>query len=94
LREHSGHIQGSFREHSVCVEVDSEVDAREPPSQLQEALYAGTRIAAEYILPTWAPKTRIHKIHKTYPRSRSPCSPRFTTWPAQYLHHNNQLELC
>jgi hypothetical protein len=44
FREHSGNIQGTFREHSA--------DAREPPSQLQEAFKKSTKVDAEYNLPT------------------------------------------
>jgi hypothetical protein len=46
--EHLWNMQGTFREHSGRVEVD----AREPPSQLQEALEESTKVDAEYILPT------------------------------------------
>jgi hypothetical protein len=58
FREHLGNIQGTFREHSGSVQgmfrehlVRAGVDAREPPSQLQEALQENTRVDAEYNLP-------------------------------------------
>ena len=38
------HLQGTFRE--------SRADAREPPSQLQEALLKSNKVDAEYILQT------------------------------------------
>jgi hypothetical protein len=43
-REHSRNIQGTF---SVI-----RANAREPPSQLQEALKKSTKVDAEYSLPT------------------------------------------
>jgi hypothetical protein len=55
VREHAGHFEGTFTNNSVRVEVD----AREPPSQLQEALKESTKVDAEYNLPTWVPKTRV-----------------------------------
>ena len=36
------------------------MDAREPPSQLQEALKESTKVDTEYNLPTWVPKTRVN----------------------------------
>ena len=50
-----GSIQGTFREHSVRVEVD----AREPPSQPQEALEENTKVDAGYDEVTWVPKTGV-----------------------------------
>jgi hypothetical protein len=45
FRERSGNVQGTFREHPVRVELD----ASDPPSQLQEALTKSTKVDAEYI---------------------------------------------
>jgi hypothetical protein len=36
------------------------VDAREPPSQLQETLKKSTKVDAEYNLPTWVLKTKVN----------------------------------
>ena len=44
-----------------------EVDAREPPSQLQEALKESTKVDAEYNLPTWVPKTRDNMTKRRIP---------------------------
>jgi hypothetical protein len=43
------------------------VDAREPPSQLQEALKGSTKVDAEYNLPTWIPKTRVNMTKRRIP---------------------------
>jgi hypothetical protein len=52
-------IQWTFRE--------SWADAREPPSQLQEALKKSTKVDAEYNLQTWIPKTRVNKTKRHIP---------------------------
>jgi hypothetical protein len=57
--EHSVNIQGTSSELPVGVEVD----ARESPSQLQEALKESTKVDVEYNLPTWVPKTRVNKTN-------------------------------
>jgi hypothetical protein len=54
-----GNIQGTF---SV-----SWADAREPPSQLQEALKKSTKDDTEYNLQTWVPKTRVNKTKRRIP---------------------------
>jgi hypothetical protein len=53
---------GVFREHSVRVEVD----AREPPFQLQEALKESIKVDEEHNeeYPTWVPKTRFNKTKR------------------------------
>jgi hypothetical protein len=58
--ERSMHIWGTFSVHSVRVEVD----AREPPSQLKEALKESIKIYSEYNLPTWIPKTGVNKTKR------------------------------
>ena len=63
LRERSGNIQGAFGEHSVR----AEVDALEPPFQLQEAFKESTKVDAEYNLPTWVPKTRVNMTKRRIP---------------------------
>jgi hypothetical protein len=67
-----------------------------PHPNCKKHLKKGTKVDAEYSSPTWVPKTRVNwQDQTTYPNKRTPCSPRVTTWPAQYLHQNNhQLELC
>jgi hypothetical protein len=55
-----GNIQGTF---SV-----SSADAREPPSQLQEALLKSIKVNAEYNLPTRVPKTRVDNTKRRIPR--------------------------
>jgi hypothetical protein len=42
-------------------------DAREPPSQLQEALKKNTKVDEEYNLQTWVPKTRVNKTKRRIP---------------------------
>jgi hypothetical protein len=56
-------IRGTFSAHSVRVKVD----AREPPSQLQEGRKESTKVDAEYNLPTWVPKTRVNKTKRRIP---------------------------
>jgi hypothetical protein len=55
----SGNIQGQFSLNWA--------DAREPPSQLQEALKKSAKVDAEYNLPTWVPKTRANKTKRRIP---------------------------
>jgi hypothetical protein len=54
-----GNIQGTLRE--------SWADAREPPSQLQEALKKSTKVDTEYNLQTWVPKMRVNKTKRRIP---------------------------
>jgi hypothetical protein len=44
-----------------------ELDARGPPSQLQEALKESAKVDAEYNFPTWVPKTRVNMTKRRIP---------------------------
>jgi hypothetical protein len=67
FRGHSGNIQATFREHSTQVQIELSGRPWAPIPTARSALKKVLRWSAEYIMPTWVPKTGVYRTKRRIP---------------------------